>query len=58
MTSKKHKPFNPLVLDPDDYEKLFDDEFVPIERLEESDGEFDYLSNGGRRRKPQTSTEF
>lgn len=55
---KKPKPFNPLVLDPDDYEKLFDDEFAPIERLEESDEEYDYLSYGSRRRKPQTRTEF
>lgn len=56
--SSKRKTFNPLVLDPDDYEKLFDEEFGPIEKLDESDDEFDYLSYGSRRRKPKISTEF
>lgn len=51
MTNDR-KPRNPLILD-DDYEKLFDEEFMEnVDELEESDPFHDYLSYGSRRKKP------
>lgn len=45
------KRFNPLVLDPNDYEKLFDNEFVEDD-LDERAEEYETLSYGARRKKP------
>lgn len=58
MKERRRPPFNPLVLDPTDFDRLFDEDYVSLEELDEGDSEYDYLSNGSRRRKPQTSTEF
>jgi hypothetical protein len=43
--------FNPLVLDPDDYEKLFDDEFGE-EEVDDRKELYEPLSYGARRKKP------
>jgi hypothetical protein len=57
MTNDR-RPRNPLILD-DDYEKLFDDDFLEsIEDLEESDPVYDYLSNGSRRKKPMNYSDL
>lgn len=55
--SDRRQPKNPLVLD-EDYDKLFDEDFIGLEDLEESDAEFEQLSYGGRRRKPQINSDF
>ena len=57
MTNDRRQPRNPLILD-DDYEKLFDEDFVSKEDLEESDPEYDYLSYGSRRKKPMNYSDF
>lgn len=49
MTDRER--FNPLVLDPDDYERLFDEDFTE-EKLEEKNDEYEHLSWGARRKRP------
>lgn len=56
MTDRKPRR-NPLIVD-DDYDKLYDDDQVSLEDLEESDPEFEPLSYGSRRRKPQINSDF
>lgn len=58
MRDRKVRPFNPLVLDPDDCEGLIDEDYVRLEDLEESDQEYEYLSSGSRRRRPQINSDF
>jgi hypothetical protein len=59
MSDRRRRPFNPLDLDPEDFDRLYDeDSTVSLEDLEESDSEYDYLSGGARRRKPQINSEF
>lgn len=57
MSTDRKTPRNPLVLD-DDYEKLYEEDFLEIERIEEGDREYDYLLHGGRRKKPVDYSDF
>ena len=58
MRERKPRPYNPLVIDPEDYEALLDEDYPGWESLEEGDPEFEFLSNGSRRRKPQINPDF
>lgn len=58
MRDRKSNSFNPLVLDPEDYEPLLDEDYPGFDQLEEGDPEFEFLSNGSRRRKPQINPDF
>lgn len=49
MIDRKRR--NPLIIDPDDYEKLFDDEFREDD-LDDRAEEYEVLSFGARRKKP------
>jgi hypothetical protein len=55
--SERKPPRNPLISN-EEYDKLFDDDLVSLEELEEGDSEFEPLSYGGRRRKPQINPDF
>lgn len=57
MSDRKTSRRNPLIVD-DDYDKLYDDDLVGLDELDESDPEFEPLSYGGRRRKPQINPDF
>lgn len=60
--STKQSRFNPLVLDPDDYDKLFDEDVLALdeyERLQEKRGEeYEPLAFGARRRKPAINPDY
>lgn len=44
--------FNPLVLDPDDYEKLFDEDFLDEAADFKDQDYYENISSGARRKKP------
>lgn len=47
---------NPLILD-DNYEKLFDDDFIDPDHFVDDRDLYDVVSHGGRRRKPLIETD-
>jgi hypothetical protein len=48
---------NPLILDPDDYEKLGDEDFLDEETSEDREL-YEPMDSGSRRRKPLIDTDF
>lgn len=58
MRERKSRSFNPLILDPEDYELLGEDEFLGLDDLEEGDPQYEHLSYGSRRKKPQINSDY
>lgn len=50
MTERRR--FNPLVLNPDDYEKLFDEDFLEDADQFSDRDQYEDMSSGARRKKP------
>lgn len=50
--------FNPLVIDPEDYGKLFDEAFLGEDDEVDNTDEYEDLSDGCRRKKPSFETEL
>lgn len=57
MAERELNRRNPLVLDPDDYEKLHDEDFLDEETSEDR-VLYEPMESGSRRRKPLIDTDF
>ena len=52
MSTDRNRRFNPLVLDPDNYDRLFDEDFLTDDDILGNRDEYEPISQGVRRRKP------
>lgn len=54
----ERRRYNPLVIDPDDYDKLFDEDYLDGGEDAENSKEFEHISDGVRRRKPAFESDL